>query len=104
MEERYLDSIAGARDCIYIESQYFCADHITRAIGRRLAEPNCPEIVVINPFAAQGHLEDQAMHVTRSRMIRQLRAKDPHRRFRILYPVCPRCSRPSPLRDRRMSG
>jgi phosphatidylserine/phosphatidylglycerophosphate/cardiolipin synthase-like enzyme len=27
------------------------------------------------------------MHVTRSRMIRQLQARDPHRRFRILYPV-----------------
>ena len=87
IEDLYLDSIAGARDCIYIESQYFCADHITRAVARRLAEPDGPEIVVINPYAAQGHIEDQAMHVTRSRMIRQLRAQDPHGRFRILYPV-----------------
>ncbi len=87
IEDLYLDAIAGARRCIYIESQYFCADSITRALARRLAEPDGPEIVVINPYAAQGHLEDQAMHVTRSRMIRQLRAADPHRRFRILYPV-----------------
>lgn len=87
IEDLYLDSIAAARDCIYIESQYFCSDHITRAIRRRLAEPDGPDVVVINPFAAQSHLEDQAMHVTRSRMIRQLRAHDPHSRFRILYPV-----------------
>lgn len=87
IEDLYLDAIAGARDCIYIESQYFCADSITRAIARRLAEPDGPEIVVINPHAAQGAVEDQAMHVTRSRMIRQLRAQDPHGRFRILYPV-----------------
>lgn len=87
IEDLYLNSIAAARDCIYIESQYFCSDHITRAVARRLSEPDGPEIVVINPHAAQGHLEDQAMHVTRSRMIRQLRARDPHDRFRILYPV-----------------
>ncbi|WP_207101619.1 phospholipase D-like domain-containing protein [Paracoccus shandongensis] len=87
IEELYLDAIAAARDCIYIESQYFCADSITRAIERRLVEPDGPEVVVINPYAAQGHLEDQAMHVTRSRMIRHLRARDRHGRFRILYPV-----------------
>ena len=87
IEDLYLDAIKGAKHCIYIESQYFCADSVTRAIARRLARPDCPEIVVINPHAAQGALEDQAMHVTRSRMIRQLQARDPHRRFRILYPV-----------------
>jgi phosphatidylserine/phosphatidylglycerophosphate/cardiolipin synthase-like enzyme len=87
IEDLYLDAIKGAKHCIYIESQYFCADSVTRAIARRLARPDCPEIVVINPNAAQGALEDQAMHVTRSRMIRQLQARDPHRRFRILYPV-----------------
>lgn len=87
IEDLYLDGIAAARDSLYIESQYFCSDHITRAIARRLAEPDGPDIVVINPQAAQGALEDQAMHVTRSRMIRQLRAGDRHGRFRILYPV-----------------
>ena len=87
IEDLYLDAIAAARDCIYIESQYFCADSITRAIRRRLAEPHGPQVVVINPHAAQNHLEDQAMHVTRSRMVRQLRLHDRHDRFRILYPV-----------------
>lgn len=87
IEDLYLDAIAGARHCVYIESQYFCADSITRAIARRLAEPDGPEVVVVNPHAAQGALEDQAMHVTRSRMMRQLQAHDPHGRFRILYPV-----------------
>lgn len=32
-------------------------------------------------------IEDEAMHVTRSRMIRQLQGLDRHDRFRILYPV-----------------
>ncbi|CAM3060380.1 Phosphatidylserine/phosphatidylglycerophosphate/cardiolipin synthase [Paracoccus aminovorans] len=87
IERLYLDSIAAARDCIYLESQYFAADSITAAIGRQLARPDGPDVVVINPRAAQGMIEDEAMHVTRSRMIRQLRALDRHDRFRILHPV-----------------
>ncbi|MCV2447607.1 phospholipase D-like domain-containing protein [Paracoccus sp. DMF] len=87
IEHLYLDSIAAARDCIYLESQYFAADSITAAIARRLAEPDGPEVIIVNPRAAQGMVEDEAMHVTRSRMIRQLRALDRHDRFRILYPV-----------------
>lgn len=87
IEHLYLDSIASARDCIYLESQYFAADSITAAVARRLSEPDGPEVVIINPRAAQGMIEDEAMHVTRSRMIRQLQALDRHDRFRILYPV-----------------
>ncbi|MFT4012564.1 MAG: phospholipase D-like domain-containing protein [Paracoccus sp. (in: a-proteobacteria)] len=90
IEQLYLDGIAAARDYIYLESQYFCADSVTDAIRARLAEPHGPEVVVINPRAAQKHLEDEAMHVTRSRMVRDLRAHDPHGRFRILYPVTAR--------------
>lgn len=87
IETLYLDAIAGAEHCIFLESQYFCADNITRAIARRLREPNGPEVVIINPHAAQGMIEDQAMHITRSRAIRYLRGIDRHDRFRILYPV-----------------
>lgn len=87
IEQLYLDSIARARRCIYLESQYFCADSITRALLRRLAEPDGPEVIVINPLAAQNMLEDQAMHVTRSRMVRLLRQNDPHGRFRMFHPV-----------------
>lgn len=87
IETLYLDAIQAARDCIYLESQYFCADNITRAIAARLREPNGPEVVIINPFAAQKALEDQAMHVTRSRAVRYLRTVDRHDRFRIFHPV-----------------
>lgn len=70
IENLYLDSIRAARDYIYLESQYFCADSITAAIRERLADPDGPEVVVINPMAAQSVVEDAAMHVSRSRMIR----------------------------------
>ncbi|WBU63452.1 phospholipase D-like domain-containing protein [Paracoccus aerodenitrificans] len=87
IEQLYLDSIASAKETIYLESQYFASDVITDAVRKKLQEPDGPEIVVINPKAAQGVIEDQAMHVTRSRMIRDLRASDPHDRFRVFYPV-----------------
>ncbi|MBK4216018.1 phospholipase [Paracoccus caeni] len=87
IERLYLDSIASARDTIYLESQYFAADSITEAIRLRLQEPDGPEIVVINPDEAQGMVEDRAMHITRSRMIRELSQQDPHGRFVIVYPV-----------------
>lgn len=87
IEQLYLDGIRAARDCIYLESQYFCADSITGALKARLLQPDGPEVIIINPRAAQQHLEDQAMHVTRSRMVRMLRAHDHYNRFRIFYPV-----------------
>lgn len=87
IEDLYLDAIAAARRSIYIESQYFSAGSIARAIRRRLSEADGPEVVVINPVAAQGLIEDQAMHISRSRIMRSLQAHDPFDRFRILYPV-----------------
>ncbi|HRO14793.1 MAG TPA: phospholipase D-like domain-containing protein [Paracoccus sp. (in: a-proteobacteria)] len=87
IERLYLDAIAAARDCIYIESQYFASDSITRAMAARLSEPEGPEIVVVNPEAAQGALEDAAMHVTRSTMMLALQARDRFRRFRMVSPV-----------------
>ena len=86
IEQLYLDAIAAARDCIYLESQYFAADSITRAIAARLVEPGGPEIVIINPEAAQDAIEDAAMHITRSRMMLALRAADRFGRFRLLAP------------------
>lgn len=87
IEQMYLDAIAEAGDSIYLESQYFCADTVTRALERRIGQPDCPEIVVINPHAAQKAVEDHAMHIPRSSAIRRLQRADRNGRFRILYPV-----------------
>ena len=87
IEQLFRDSIAAARDYIYIESQYFASDSVTEAVLRRLQDVDGPEIVVINPEGAQTEIEDKAMHVTRGRMMRQLQAADRQGRFRILYPV-----------------
>ena len=87
IEHLHLDAIRGADQLIYIESQYFAADGIAEAIADRLREPNGPEVVVINPDAAQNAIEDAAMHVTRSELMQRLQRIDQHRRFRLLYPV-----------------
>ncbi|MDN3565316.1 phospholipase D-like domain-containing protein [Paeniroseomonas aquatica] len=87
IERLYLDLIASARRCIYAESQYFASRRIAEAIARRLAEPDGPEIVLVNPLTAQGWLEPIAMDSARARLFEALRRLDTHRRFRIYHPV-----------------
>jgi phospholipase D1/2 len=87
IERLCIDGIARAREVIYIESQYFAAETICKALEARLREADGPEIVVINPQAALKRLEDEAMHVLRGRMLMRLRAADPGGRFRMFHPV-----------------
>jgi phosphatidylserine/phosphatidylglycerophosphate/cardiolipin synthase-like enzyme len=87
IERLYLDLIASARRYIYAESQYFASRRIAEAIARRLAEPDGPEIVLVNPYTADGWLEPIAMDSARARLREALRHVDPHGRFRIYHPV-----------------
>lgn len=86
IEQLYIESIRAARQSIYIESQYFCSDSIFDAVRTRLREPDGPEVIVINPEAAHNMVEDLAMHVTRSRMLRAIQAEGSER-FRMFFPV-----------------
>ncbi|NKE43611.1 phospholipase [Roseomonas frigidaquae] len=87
VEHLYLDLIASARHMIYAESQYFASRRIAEAIARRLAEPEGPEIVLVNPHSAQGWLEPIAMDSARARLREALRRVDTQGRFRIYHPV-----------------
>lgn len=87
IEALYLDLIARAEKWIYAESQYFASHRIARAIAARLAEEDGPEIVVINPVAAQGWLEPVAMDTVRAKLVEALAAHDRHGRFRIFHPM-----------------
>ena len=69
IEQLYLDQIAGAERHIYAESQYFASRRIAEALARRLAEPEGPEVVLVNPVRADGWLEQVAMD-TRPRTAR----------------------------------
>lgn len=87
IETATLAIIASARKSLYIESQYFASRRIADAMSRRLAEPDGPEIVIINPMSASGWLEEKTMDTARARMIERVKAADRFDRFRIFYPV-----------------
>ncbi|MFC3125378.1 phospholipase D-like domain-containing protein [Pseudoroseomonas globiformis] len=80
-------AIAAARRHLYIESQYFASRRVAEAMVRRLAEPDGPEIVVINPESADGWLEQKTMDAARVRLLHLVRRADRYGRFRIFHPV-----------------
>lgn len=86
IEQASLDLIAHARRFLYVENQYFASRRIARAIAGRLAEPDGPEIVIVNPRTAEGWLEPLAMDTARARLHEALHRMDRHGRFRILHP------------------
>ena len=86
IEALFVAQIAAAKHSIYAESQYFASRRIAEAIAARLADPHCPEIVVINPLTAQGWLEPVAMDTARARLVAALRQRDTHDRLRIYHP------------------
>jgi phosphatidylserine/phosphatidylglycerophosphate/cardiolipin synthase-like enzyme len=87
VEAAYLSAIESARHVIYAESQYFASRRIAEAMAERLAEPDGPEIVLVNPNAAHGWLEPIAMDTARARLIQYMRRADSQNRFRLYHPV-----------------
>jgi len=86
VEALYLDTIAAARNSIYIENQYFTADKVGDALAARLSEPDGPEVVVVLRELSHGWLEELTMQTLRTKLIQRLRAADVHDRFRVYYP------------------
>ena len=86
IEALFVQQIGTAKHSIYAESQYFASRKIAEAIAKRLAEPKCPEIVLINPLTAQGWLEPVAMDTARARLVAALRQRDTAGRLRIYHP------------------
>ena len=86
IEALFLEHIARARRFIYAESQYFASRVIAEAIARRMAEPDPPEVVLINPLTAEGWLEVVAMDGARVRLVHAIRDVDHRGRFRVFVP------------------
>jgi phosphatidylserine/phosphatidylglycerophosphate/cardiolipin synthase-like enzyme len=87
IEGLYLDMIKAARHIVYAESQYFASRAVAQAIARRLAEPDGPEFVLINPTTSDNWLGTIAMDTARARLAESLRRHDQFGRFRIYHPV-----------------
>lgn len=95
VEQLYLDSIAAAGRCIYIENQYLSSHCIGRALEQRLQEKDGPEVVIVLPEKTGGWLEQHTMDVLRGRILSTLREADAHDRLRTYFPriaAVPHCS------------
>ena len=86
VEALYLDMIAGAQRYLYIENQYFTSEKVGLALEARLKEPDPPEIVLVTRLLSHGWLEENTMHVLRTRLLRNLRAADAKGRFHAYFP------------------
>lgn len=84
-----LDALSAARKSIYIEAQYMTAPAIGDVLEQRLADPDGPEIVVIQTHESHGWTEELVMGTNRDRLIRRLRKCDHYNRLRVYYPVIP---------------
>ena len=85
-ERLFVDSIAAARQSIYLESQYFTNDALARTLASRLQEPEGPEIILVIPKECHGWIEQQTMGALRDEALRHLIACDRWRRLRVVYP------------------
>ncbi|WP_262269517.1 phospholipase D-like domain-containing protein [Microvirga yunnanensis] len=84
-----LDALAAARRTIYIEAQYMTAPAVGDVLERHLADPDGPEIIVIQTHESHGWAEELVMGTNRDRLIRRLRKCDHYGRLRVYYPVIP---------------
>lgn len=89
IEQAYLDGIKAARRSIYIESQYFTANVIGRALAARLSEPEGPDVVLVLRHNCDGWLERQTMDNLRARILSDLELADHYGRLRIYAPTVP---------------
>lgn len=87
VEALFVEQIGRAKRFIYAESQYFASRRIAEAIALRVAEPDPPEIVLINPVTAEGWLEQAAMDTARVQLLHAIAENDHARRFRVYTPL-----------------
>lgn len=86
IERLFVEHIRRSKHFIYAESQYFASRVIAEAIAERMAQPDPPEIVLINPESAEGWLEQAAMDGARVQLCHAIGARDTGNRFRIFIP------------------
>jgi phosphatidylserine/phosphatidylglycerophosphate/cardiolipin synthase-like enzyme len=86
-ERLHLEAIAAARDCIYMENQYYTSPLIAAALARRLAEPDGPEVLLIGTEHSPSYFDQATMDRTRVRFVETLRRADRHGRLQTYSPV-----------------
>ncbi len=86
VERLYLEGIAAARRCIYIENQYLSSYRIGEALCERLRERDGPDVLLVLPKQSGGWLEQYTMDVLRSRILKKLRQADQQQRLEVYFP------------------
>jgi phosphatidylserine/phosphatidylglycerophosphate/cardiolipin synthase-like enzyme len=82
-----MDTILTARTYIYIEAQYLTAPDVAKALSRKLAQSDGPDVVIIVTKESHGRAEQFVMGRNRQRLLRRLVRADRHKRLRIYYPA-----------------
>jgi len=85
VQETFLDQIAAAQDCIYIETQYLTAQPIVEALCERLRENTGPEVVLILPPGCPGSIQAMSMDPRRDELLDRLRDADRDGRFAVYW-------------------
>jgi phosphatidylserine/phosphatidylglycerophosphate/cardiolipin synthase-like enzyme len=86
IEALFVEHIRASRRLIYAESQYFASRRIAEALAERLARPDPPEVILINPICADGWLEQTAMDGARVQLLRAVGERDHADRFCVFVP------------------
>ncbi|HEX2529005.1 MAG TPA: phospholipase D-like domain-containing protein [Geminicoccus sp.] len=84
-----LDAIAAARQCIYVEAQYFANFEVAERLAESLMQPEGPEVVVLMTHVLPAKLEQFIMGRNRDRVLRRLHRADRYGRFGAFYPTTP---------------
>jgi phospholipase D1/2 len=83
----WLESIARARRTLYVESQYFTAPCVVRALCARLEEYDGPEVLLVLPAHCSGWIEESTMGRLRIELLRELRSADRFGRLGVFAPL-----------------
>ncbi len=89
IEQAYLNAIKRARRSIYIESQYFTAQTIGRALAARLSEHDGPDVVLVLRQSCDGWLERRTMDSLRAHLLHEVELADHYGRLRVYAPTVP---------------
>jgi phosphatidylserine/phosphatidylglycerophosphate/cardiolipin synthase-like enzyme len=82
----HFETIAAARDYLYLENQYFASPEVGEALATRLAEPAGPEIVLVCTLHAPSYFDRFVMDHSRDDLVTRLRSHDRFGRLRVYSP------------------
>lgn len=86
-EAATLAAIAGAKQTLYFENQYFTSPIVAEALAQRLQEPDGPEVILVSTGHSPSWFDQMTMDKTRSVFLKRLETADRFGRLRAFSPV-----------------